>query len=362
MEPWKNRVRKVADSFRSRGIRRRWMINSVGVVFIIMVALVLMAVLILINYYYANMRNGLEIKAKIASDFFASYAANETEYMDMAREYIADFDEKDSLELQFLTAEEEPSVFLSSYGLTSGSRPGTQDIADAVSNLQISTWIGQDPATGERIMAVSAPITTGGELRAVLRLVTSMRLVDRQLMALGCLLGLVGLLVVAMVYATNVYFVKSIIEPLRAITETTQRIAGGSYGIQMEKKYDDEIGDLTDAINHMSLRIKKNEQMKSEFISSVSHELRTPLTAVNGWGETILAGELTDPQDVHKGMEIIVSEARRLTKMVEELLEFSRIEDGRITLSVEPIDLVAEFEDAVYTYREFYRKEGITLN
>jgi signal transduction histidine kinase len=60
-------------------------------------------------------------------------------------------------------------------------------------------------------------------------------------------------------------------------------------------------------------------------------------------------------------MDIIVSEARRLTNMVEELLEFSRIEDGRFTLSVEPLDLKAELEDAAYTYKEFFRKEGIEL-
>ena len=90
-------------------------------------------------------------------------------------------------------------------------------------------------------------------------------------------------------------------------------------------------------------------------------ELRTPLTAITGWAETIQSGELKNPEDVRKGMDIIVSEARRLTNMVEELLEFSRISDGRFTLSVEPMDLKAELEDAVYTYREFFRREGIEL-
>ena len=73
-------------------------------------------------------------------------------------------------------------------------------------------------------------------------------------------------------------------------------------------------------------------------------------------------GEVRDAGDVKKGMGIIVSEARRLTNMVEELLEFSRIQDGRFTLSVEPMDIKAELEDAVYTYREFFRREGIELN
>ena len=102
--------------------------------------------------------------------------------------------------------------------------------------------------------------------------------------------------------------------------------------------------------------------MQTEFISSVSHELRTPLTAINGWSETLLSGEVADPESIQKGLSIIVSEGHRLSKMVEELLEFSRIEDGRFTLNVEPVDIQAEFEDAVFTYRQLYRKKHIRLD
>ena len=128
---------------------------------------------------------------------------------------------------------------------------------------------------------------------------------------------LIGVLILALVYFSNLYFVRSIVEPVASITETAKRIAAGSYGIQIEKKFDDEIGDLTDTINDMSLKIKQSEKLKSEFIASVSHELRTPLTAINGWAETIQNGEVRDAEDVRKGMSIIVSEARRLTNMVE---------------------------------------------
>ncbi|MCI8698281.1 MAG: HAMP domain-containing histidine kinase, partial [Oscillospiraceae bacterium] len=108
--------------------------------------------------------------------------------------------------------------------------------------------------------------------------------------------------------------------------------------------------------------IDQAERTQSEFISSVSHELRTPLTAINGWAETLCNGEVRDAADVKKGMGIIVSEAQRLTRMVEELLEFSRMETGRFNLSVEPIDILAELEDAVYTYREFFRRKGLELD
>ena len=226
---------------------------------------------------------------------------------------------------------------------------------------KISVWSGRDPSTGEHIMCVSAPITYNNSTVGVVRLVTSLKLVDRQIVFVIAMALCVGFLVLLIVYFSNRYFVRSIVEPVAAITDTAKRIAGGSYGVQMEKKFDDEIGDLTDAINDMSLKIDQAEKVKSEFISSVSHELRTPLTAINGWAETMQSGEVSDPEDMRKGMGIIVSEARRLTDMVEELLDFTRMEDGRFTLSIEPVDIKAELEDAVYTYREFFRREGITL-
>ena len=118
------------------------------------------------------------------------------------------------------------------------------------------------------------------------RLVTSLREMDRQMVYIIAVTTLVCAGVLVMVWLTNYYFIRSILEPVLRVTETAKRIAAGSYGIQMEKKSDDEMGQLTDAINDMSLKIDQAEKTQSEFISSVSHELRTPLTAINGWAET----------------------------------------------------------------------------
>ena len=93
----------------------------------------------------------------------------------------------------------------------------------------------------------------------------------------------------------------------------------------------------------------------------MSHELRTPLTAINGWGETILEDPIGDPEQLRRGIRIILNESRRLSTMVEELLEFSKMEDGRFTLHIEETDLQAEFEDAIFTYRELFRQEDIEL-
>ena len=342
-----------------QGIRRRWMVNSIGTVsFVLLVALIAFS-LFVGGYYYNSIRSALQTQATAVGDFFSSYATSERTYLEMANAYINDFDERESLELQFISTS--GKIVLSSYGLTSGGRPGTSDINDAVTSKSVANWSGRDPTTGERIMAVSAPVLYGSEVKGVIRLVSSLSIVDRQFILMVVLALGVCVAAIAMVYVTNQYFIRSIVEPMTSITETAKRIAAGSYGIQIERRFDDEIGDLATTINNMSRQIGQNEKTQREFISSVSHELRTPLTAINGWSETLLSGELHDPDSIHMGLSIIASEGRRLSSMVEELLEFSRIEDGRFTLNVEPVDISAEFEDAVYTYRQLYRKKNIRM-
>ena len=346
-----------SDKIKIRGIRKRWLLNSVGVVLLILILAVGAFATTLWNYYYTSTEDDLSRKASSTASGFKNYT--QAEYSAAAQQTVNNYEEKSQLELQFL--DDTGAVVYSANALTAGSTPGTQDIKDALENQITRAWRGKDPTTGERIVAASSPVVYQGVTVGVIRYVTSLSAIDRQFaFSMGVIIT-IALVIFAMVYFSNLYFVRSIVEPLASITETARLIADGSYGVQIEKKYDDEIGELTDTINDMSLKIKQSEKTQSEFISSVSHELRTPLTAINGWAETLQSGELQNPQDVRKGMDIIVSEARRLTNMVEELLEFSRISEGRFTLAVEPLDLKAELEDAVYTYREFFRREGIEL-
>ena len=210
-------------------------------------------------------------------------------------------------------------------------------------------------------MAVSSPLFFNGSPVGVMRYVTSMSAAQRAIMITVGVAAVLVVAALAMVYTSNMVFINNVVKPVAEVTETAKRIAGGSYGAQMENHYRDEIGQLIDAINNMSSQISRSAKIKSEFISSVSHELRTPLTAINGWGETLLAGTVEDPQQLRRGVGIILKESRRLTGMVEELLDFSRMEDGRFTLSIEQVDLQAEFEDAIFTYRELFKQESIEL-
>ena len=341
-----------------KGIRKRWMMNSISVVLFIVLLAVAAFSAAMGSYYYTTMSNALRSKAEGGVRAIRTYQS-ESRYYQYARSVVSDA-AGEQLEVEFIDAI--GLIRFSSSDLTAFRSPGTPDIAKALSEGKTQVWIGSDPSTGEHILAASAPLTINGRVMGAMRYVTSLKNVDRQIIIIIAMALGIGLVILAIVYFSNLYFVTSIVDPVLGITDVAKRIAAGSYGVQIEKRYDDEIGDLTDALNDMSLKIKQAESMKNEFISSVSHELRTPLTAINGWAETIMNGEVRDAGDVKKGMGIIVSEARRLTNMVEELLEFSRIQDGRFTLSIEPMDIKAELEDAVYTYREFFRREGIELN
>ena len=351
------RKSKIQDKGKIRGIRRRWLLNSVGVVALILAIAVMALASSLWNFYYTETLEDLTARANSVVYSFRNYTA--PEYRTAAQRMVSDYEEKGKLELQFLDST--GAVLFSGNDLTAGTTVETPDVLGALDTQEPVSWMGEDPATGENIIAASSPLIYQGKTEGVIRYVSSLYGIDRQFTFSMVVVIAICLAFFAMVYFSNLYFVRSIVEPLAGITETARLIADGSYGVQIEKRFDDEIGELTDTINDMSLKIRQSEKTQSEFISSVSHELRTPLTAITGWAETIQSGELQNPRDVSKGMDIIVSEARRLSNMVEELLEFSRIEDGRFTLTVEPLDLKAELEDAVYTYKEFFRREGIVL-
>ena len=345
------------------GLRKRWLVNSLSPIFVVAVLVAMTFCVIMVNYYYNMMLDGLRTRAVHASDYFTTFSMNSyAEFNQYATRFTQEFTEKDFLEVQVIG--DSGRIISSSSGLTTGLTPDTTDITGALQNGVLTDYRGVDPSTGEHIMSVCAPLVVNGRVQGALRYVTSMSAVQREILITVAVAAALLLLALTMVYVSNMVFINNVVEPVAEVTETAKRIAGGSYGAQMENHYQDEIGQLIDAINDMSGKIAKSEKIKSEFISSVSHELRTPLTAINGWGETLLELEKTgggDSEQRRRGVHIILQESRRLTTMVEELLDFSKMEDGRFTLSIEQVDLQAEFEDAIYTYRELFKQESIEL-
>lgn len=345
---------------RRMGLRRRWLWNTAAVVASVGLVCALAVTVLFALTDYSNLHANLRLRAETAAE--ALNGVQNQEYEDFYQtclDAVQSFSQRNTLEVQFV--DPEGNVLSTSYGIPTTSALETPEIAEAVRTRGAQDYFGKDPETGKRILAVSAPIIyRNGEVIGVLRFVTATRRMEQHI---GAVLAVSLLAAAGLTGATllsNNYCIRSILLSVAEITQKARRIAGGTYGIQIEILSHDELGELAEAINDLSNQLSQNEKMQSEFISSLSHELRTPLTAITGWSETLLGGDTLDAETA-RGMRIILREARRLTEMVVDLLDFTRMQDGRMTLNVEPADIRSEFEDTVYMYSSRLVQEGIAL-
>ena len=343
------------------GLHRRWLLNTVAVVSTLGLVCVLAVTAFFATCYYSDMQDNLLRRAEVTAEFFAEYLVQDYDaYYQSCIHYAQGFDDPDGIELQFV--DPQGRTVATSYDAESGPAPIAEEILRVVNTRGIEPFHGTDPDTGERIMTVSAPVIhTSGEVVGVMRYVLTTQKLDRQITVVALVALAVLAVVVLIVFISSNLYIRSILGPIAQITEKAKRIAGGTYGIQIEGKFQDEIGELVDTINEMSSQINQNEKMQTEFISNLSHELRTPLTAINGWSETLLASDQLD-SETRRGMSIIHRETRRLTEMVVELLDFTKIQDGRMTLNIEEADIRGEFEDTVFMYGSRLAQDGVVIN
>lgn len=272
---------------------------------------------------------------------------------------------------QFADKDKYEFMLLDGYGSVIASSSGTgadgivvqddfnkaQDAPDGVGVAIYRT------ASGETVMAVCSLVPYAAEDVAAMRLVTSLTLVQAQLKSVFIISLIVVAAILGFTVASGLYFVRGIVVPLGQVERIAASIARGELDVRLPVTGDerDEVDRLRGTINQMAEGLEETEKMKNEFISSVSHELRTPLTSIRGWVETLRT--LDDPTDENyrKGLEIINNETARLYNMVEELLDFSRLQNGRLKMECHPLDLVAELTDAVLFCEARIQREGLLL-
>ena len=344
----------------SSGIRRRWFINNMSVVILILLLAGALVAVFCTYYFYASVQSRLENQVDTTSKYLNRYfSASYSEFYEYGRNMTQNFSLADRLELQIL--DESGKVMFSSSGLTAGFTPETDEIARAFASGAVETYTGYDQLTEEKVMAATAPVYyRSGRLIGGVRCVSSLQLLDRQLHTIYLWAVLAVILLILLIIFSNSFFLRSIVGPVLHINEFAKKITGGQYGIRLNADYNDEIGELCSTLNDMSAELSRVEKTQNDFISSVSHELRTPLTAISGWADTI-EGCLDDPQLATQGLAIIKKETRRLSQMVEELLDFSRIEGGGMRLQTEPFDLRGDLYDAVFTYTDMLQQEGMKI-
>ena len=296
---------------------------------------------------------------------FSGFKADDpTDFTVSARDYVENFDKKEQMGVMVLNTS--GRVVLTSTGFIPSEDEKLTDFEGAKNSPNgYAFWNGK-LLSGERAMSETRIIRDeNNNVIGALRYIVSMEPAHSRLLFFSFIIIAVGLAVIAMVVLSGLAFIRSIVKPIRRLSDAAAQIAQGDFSAseKIEHKYDDEIGDLCDAVSDMAKDLQTTEQMKNDFISRVSHELRTPLTAIKGWAETMQLSErgTLDRKTFDRGMGVIIKESSRLTGIVEELLDFGRLQSGRMVLMKEKIDILAEFDETVYMLKERAVEDGIHL-
>lgn len=312
----------------------------VGNFMLVIVITVLILEIFLVNsvkqYYYKTVEDILSNQIMLSADFYSRYFSS-TNLQDIIIDDVDVFWHQTSAQVQILDLE--GKVLMDSIGAYHSTEIiNTSDIANALEGER-GTWIGNVDYTNSSVMAVSYPLMVEGEIIGILRFISTLEETNKIIKNIAKILLVVGVIVISISGFVSIFLANTIIKPLEEVTQVAEKMADGQLKIRTEKRFDDEIGKLSDTLNYMAEELIKKEQLKNDFISSVSHELRTPLTSIKGWAITLKSQELKDEELLIDGLDIIEKESDRLSTMVEELLDFSRFVSGRITLDKDSIDI-----------------------
>ena len=348
-----------------RGITKRWMLNTLSVILTIIILIVVTLIFVVTYLFQSGVEQRLASTGNELSIVFSGFQSpGSTEFTSAARDYIENFDKKENMGVMVLNST--GKVVLTSTGFLPEEDEKFTDFDAAEANEDgYAFWRGT-LLSGEAAMSETRVIKDpDGAVVGAIRYIVSMEPVNSRIILSAVIIIAIGLVILGLVIISGLLFIRSIVKPIQRLSEAAGQIAQGDFSAseKIEHKYDDEIGDLCDAVSDMAKDLQTTEQMKNDFISRVSHELRTPLTAIKGWAETMQLSErgTLDRRTFDKGMGVIIKESTRLTDIVEELLDFGRIQSGRMVLMNEKIDILAELDETVYMTKERAVEEGKPL-
>lgn len=310
------------------------------------------------HYYYRSIEELLRDRMESAQQLYRHQVYYPT-FTERSRMMMNQVSSDPAIEIQFIDGKGNFILSSSGFAVQGLALIDGEDVRQALkgeSKLAIFT----DSQSGERQMAFAAPLITENHLDGVIRYVTSIDQVDTTYGRLVIWAIAIGGMVVLFVTIFSRLLARSIIRPIEELTHVASQMAEGRYSLRASYPREDEIGNLAHTLNYLAKGIVKSNQLKNEFISSISHELRTPLTSIKGWSETLLLGDLKDERETRTGLEVIVKESNRLTGLVEELLDFSKLQSHHLEIEKEEVNLLDLLHDVYRQFQTRAQQLGIT--
>lgn len=340
-----------------RTIKSRLVKSFSIVIFITILVLDILLITFVRKYYYDNMndllKNQLQVTTNFYKKYFNLYSLEENIY-----DSLDSFWEQTDAQIQIY--DNTGSMLMDSIGVVEDNVKYI-DVQKSLQGEKNNRWIGNVSYYDYKVMALSTPIESDGKVIGVMRLVVSLEAVDKGISNIIVFFLIISITVLIFSILVSTILAKNIVVPIKKLTIVAGEMAGGDLGVRSDTNSRDEIGKLAKTLDYMAEEIQKREQLKNEFISSISHELRTPLTAIKGWVIT-LDDSQTDKDTLKMGLNIIEKETDRLVNMVEELLDFSRLSSGKMTLNKKEVSIkaISDYIDVYMSARA--RRENKRLN
>jgi two-component system sensor histidine kinase BaeS len=179
------------------------------------------------------------------------------------------------------------------------------------------------------------------------------------------LMVLSGLILVAGAFAVALWLANRLTRPIAAVEQAAGRLAAGDLSARAEvpPNTDDELAVLATTLNRMAEQLEHTRGSERAFLLSISHDLRTPLTSIRGYAEALADGTIddADPDARLRAATVIGTEARRLERLVRDLLDLSRLDSHQFSLSPRPCDATDVARDAATAFAPQAADLGITL-
>jgi len=211
------------------------------------------------------------------------------------------------------------------------------------------------------VMTVGVPIFVNGEVVTGIFMHSPIYEIDDALRETYKIifysLGICLLLVTALIYIIS----QRISKPILEMNRITKTIASGEFNKRISINSKDEIGQLAESFNYMAQELNKLEEMRKGFVADVSHELRSPLTLIKGYVKGLMAMDLTDEKR-QKYLDIIYEETDRLSELISNLLDLSRMDYGESTLNKSKFDINELIRRTIVKYSNKLEEKDIEVD
>ncbi|KGF15639.1 histidine kinase [Peptostreptococcus sp. MV1] len=348
------------------GLRKKVLKNFIIIIVLIVVIFEVFFAIFTTRYYYTSIRQTMLSQIRYIDTVYNASNMSNIDFNDRVRSILENQNSFQNTNVAINVIDRHGNLLIDQYGFNSNKTINYVDVKKALKNIygsEMNTYIYEEDLTRENVMSASVPIRVNGITQGVIRFSVSLKYVNMEILKIMTYLFFMGLLVIVFSITLSLKFADSIIDPLHELKLFSNMLAKGNYNIKMNKGRisDDEIGDLANTFENMAQEIQKSEKLKDEFISSVSHELRTPLTSIKGWSETLELDNISK-EELSMGLGIINDETERLIKLVEELLDFSRLSSNRMKLKVVEVNIENLVASVVNQLRAMAMNKNIRLS